>query len=191
MVAPASSPSAAGILPRLGAWLVDLALAALAVQALHWSVFLATGGPLALLDSGWKWYLFLLATVSAPVAIAFAACESSKRRSTPGKRLFGLEVADVYGARIGFARALARNASKLVPWELTHLALCLAPSPLLGESWSRQATLGIVLSYVLLGLDLGAAMMTRRQQSVHDLIAGSYVVRSAPRGSRVRRESSV
>jgi uncharacterized RDD family membrane protein YckC len=44
--------------------------------------------------------------------IYFAALESSPWRATLGKKLFGIEVTDLYGRRISFARATGRHFAK-------------------------------------------------------------------------------
>ena len=54
-------------------------------------------------------------TAGLAVALAvlyFTAFEASPAQATPGKALLGLRVADLNGARIGFARSLFRQAMK-------------------------------------------------------------------------------
>ena len=179
MPPPSETQDAAGLLPRAAAFLVDVTLLAAAIQAVHWSLYFATEGSRELLESPRALGLFLLVTVTLPCWAYFALTEASARRATLGKRLMRLGVSDAYGARIGLGRSLFRNAVKLVPWELTHVTL-VYPTPVFLEAAPQRFRVGFLVVYGLIGLYLGAAMMTRRSQSVHDLAAGTYVHRLPP-----------
>jgi uncharacterized RDD family membrane protein YckC len=168
---------AASLLPRAAAFCVDAALLVVLAQAVLLAWFLLRNGVAEALRSPRTLTLFLLMAVTLPAWAYFAATEASPRRATLGKRLMRLSVSDAYGERIGFARALFRNAAKLLPWGLTHLTLAY-PTPVYLEAAPDRFRPGFLVVYALLGLYLGAAMLTRRKQSLHDLAAGTYVVRS-------------
>lgn len=51
----------------------------------------------------------------------FALMESSARQATLGKMLFGIQVTDIHGQRIGFGRASGRHFGKI----LSALLLCI------------------------------------------------------------------
>jgi uncharacterized RDD family membrane protein YckC len=169
---------AASLLPRAAAFCVDAALLVVLAQAVLLAWFLLRNGVVAeALRSARTLTLFLLMAVTLPAWAYFAATEASPRRATLGKRLMRLSVSDAYGERIGFARALFRNGVKLLPWGLTHMTLAY-PTPVYLEAAPDRFRPGFLVVYALLGLYLGAAMLTRRKQSLHDLAAGTYVIRS-------------
>jgi uncharacterized RDD family membrane protein YckC len=178
MATPHAPETAAGLLPRATAFALDSTLLFLGI--------LLTQGGLYLLREGWEepgpsgpqLSVYLLFTVSVPVWLYFLFMESSRRKATFGKRLLRLEVADAYGSRISMARSAWRTLVKLIPWELTHLTLCL-PTPIFYEGSDDRLRPGFWFVYGLIGLYLTAAMITRRKQSVHDLAAGTYVIRAA------------
>jgi uncharacterized RDD family membrane protein YckC len=78
----------------------------------------------------------------------FALFESSVWQATLGKKALGLEVTDMQGARINFARATGRFFAKFLS--------------------------GIILliGYFMIGF-------TQRKQGLHDMIAGTLVIRKA------------
>ena len=78
--------------------------------------------------------------------VYFATFESSRLRGSPGKRMLGMQVQDLDGRRISFARASARYSAK-------------------------------VLSAILLMAGFVMIATTRRNQGLHDLVAGTLVVR--------------
>ena len=91
-------------------------------------VILSSAGALPEPTDPWRGQAIGLITMTAPVTLYFALCESSRMRASFGKRAAGLIVADHAGARLSFARALVRNALKFVPWELGHMVAWQAAS---------------------------------------------------------------
>jgi uncharacterized RDD family membrane protein YckC len=177
MVLSAHSPSAAaGVVPRLAAYVVDVALLAAAVALLHGGAYLVRGKPLFEPLTAGEWQLFLIVTVSLPCAAYFALSEASARQATVGKRAFHLRVVDLYGSRIGAGRSWLRTLVKLAPWECVHVALCFPQPVFAGAAFGVRPFLFV--AYALLGLYLAAVMLTLKKQSVHDLAAGTWVVRA-------------
>jgi uncharacterized RDD family membrane protein YckC len=168
------APESAASLPRRGvaalldalvvALLVALAIAAVEVAAR--SLGLAAAQRRAL----------ELAGASLPIWIYFAAAEGSRLQATFAKRWLGLRVVDLYGGRIGWRRASLRAAVKLAPWIVALIALTF-PEPAFVTSAVGLPKL-LFAAYAGFGLYLAAAVMTLKKQSVHDLAAGTYVVRS-------------
>ncbi len=167
--------------PRLLAYLVDVALLAVVIQAVHFGVMrLAFGGERPTwADRGLVVWLVVLGTVSLPVYLYFAILESGPRRATLGKRLAKIEVAGEDGAPIRFGRAFLRTVIKLVPWEVAH-ATMLLPTPLWSANAEAVARPGFMFSTLLVGAWLATLMLTPRAQSVHDLVVRTLVV-PAPR----------
>jgi uncharacterized RDD family membrane protein YckC len=96
--------------------------------------------------------VLLAASVVGRIALAwlyFAGTESSERQATLGKIALGLAVEDRAGGALGFRRASARLASKL-------------------------------LSAVPFGLGFVLAGFGPRKRALHDLVAGTVVVRRGP-----------
>jgi uncharacterized RDD family membrane protein YckC len=79
----------------------------------------------------------------------FAMMESSVWQATLGKKALGLEVTDLIGRRISFARASGRHFGKII----TNL-------------------IPLFIGYILAGF-------TEKKQAVHDMIAGCLVLRKA------------
>jgi uncharacterized RDD family membrane protein YckC len=173
MVAALHTPAAAAGFPRRAlAFVLDSGIQALAVQALHWGATFAFRPSFA---SGAAWHAYLLFAVSAPCLAYGTLLEGSGAGATLGKRWLGLRVVDIYGSRIGRGHALWRNAVKLVPWEVAHVALCF-PAPVFVTGELPMPRL-LFSTYLMLGLSLAATLMTLKKQSFHDLAAGTCVVR--------------
>lgn len=118
---------------------------------------------------------FLLITL--PVALYFAISESSDRQATWGKQRVGLKVTAYNEERISFGRSLARTLLKFIPWELSHT--------LIWElSFSPQADdvliyYGFGIVYLLVGLNIASLLLTKKHQTIYDLITKTYVVKHA------------
>jgi uncharacterized RDD family membrane protein YckC len=85
--------------------------------------------------------------------IYFASFESSRRRATLGKQLFGLYVADMRGNRVGFWRASGRFASGRL---LAHV-------PVLGSYY--------------FAVDCVCVGVTPSKRAIHDILSGCLVLR--------------
>ena len=113
--------------------------------------------------------------LTLPVTLYFAISESSNRQATWGKRRMGLRVADDNGERISFLRSFSRTLLKFVPWELSHTLIwniSFAP-----EASSTMINYGFGLVYVLIGLNIASMLMTKKHQTIYDLIAKTFVVK--------------
>ncbi len=116
---------------------------------------------------------FLLVTF--PILLYFAISEASAWQGTWGKRRFNLRVTDRNGARIHFGRALWRTTLKFLPWELSHTLIWqIAFSPDVNSVWIGY---GFLLVYSLIGLSLVCLLLSKRNQTAYDLLAGTYVMR--------------
>jgi uncharacterized RDD family membrane protein YckC len=78
-----------------------------------------------------------------------ALLESSEWQATAGKRVLGLAVTDLAGRRISFARASGRHFGK------------------------------IITSLIPLGIGYILAGITEKKQAIHDMLAGSLVLRKS------------
>lgn len=167
----------ASAIRRVGAYAVDAILLFVAFP----TIFGAVCGFVLYLTVGFDWmqngflfWLYVFSVVSIPFWLYYSLLESSARQATFGMRLFGLQVTDTYGNRIGFGRALLRTIIKLLPFELNHLVLFL-PTPIWSDP-NPGFRAGFVVVNALMILYLATMFLTKRRQSVHDLIARTTVI---------------
>jgi uncharacterized RDD family membrane protein YckC len=161
------------LLRRLGAYALDCASLFLVLAPLG---FLIQRALAVTPDTGVGIYTALVLNFSLPSWVYFTWGDASRRGATPGKRLLGLRASTTAGVRIGPARALARTAVKMAPWEIAHVSsflLAVAPGELGGASWS-----GLGLTYALVAAYVVVAWRTGGRRSVHDLLASTRVERA-------------
>ena len=178
MTSPAIEKSYAGVMRRLGAYAVDAALLFVAFglllgSAVGFVLYLTVG--LEWMQNGWLFWAFVFTVMSLPLWLYYSLCESGVRQATIGMRLLGLRVTGLDGERISFGRALLRTVVKLIPFEVNHAVMFL-PVPLASES-NPAFRPGFILIGVLMIVYLASVILTRRNQSIHDLVAGTLVVR--------------
>lgn len=114
-------------------------------------------------------------SVTLPVALYFAFLEGSPGEASWGKRRCGLRVAAVDGRRVRLGRSLLRTALKFIPWEIAHAC---AWRIWYGNSESTPwIEAGLLLVGVLAAANLASAAFTPRRQALHDLLAGTMVIR--------------
>jgi uncharacterized RDD family membrane protein YckC len=107
-----------------------------------------------------------------PVWVYLVVTEAGTAQATWGKRRAKLIVAAGSG-RAGLVRVMARNAVKLLPWELAHLAVLRFWT---GEDDSVVAVVALVLCYGLVGATVALMLLRRDQAALHDLVTGTRVV---------------
>ena len=105
---------------RLLAFAVDWLVVVLWGGVLFGAVMIATNGNPPRPENPWKAQAIGLLTMTVPVTLYFALCESSALRASLGKRVLGLVVSRETGERLLFGSALLRSAFKFVPWEFGH-----------------------------------------------------------------------
>lgn len=169
--------SYAGVVRRLGAYAIDALLLFVVFGLLLGSIF----GLVFYFTVGFEWirsgpllWAYVFTTMSLPFWLYYSFFESSERQATIGMRLFGLRVTGLNGERISFGRALLRTVAKLIPFEVNHAVMFL-PVPIMTES-NPEFRPGFILINVLMVVYLASAVLTRRRQSIHDLVAGTLVV---------------
>lgn len=116
-------------------------------------ILLALIVSLAVRDSSVKGgIMYVLETVGG--WLYFALMESSSKQATLGKMAVGIQVTDTKGKRISFGRATGRYFAKAIA--------VIAGIFTLG--------IGAIIWY-------GMAGWTKKKQAVHDMIAGTYVIK--------------
>jgi uncharacterized RDD family membrane protein YckC len=123
---------------------------------------------------GWQFESYLFSTVTLPVVLYYALCESSHWQATVGKRVMGLRVTNAMGERIGFGQGLVRALVRFLPFEIGHMTFAL-PEPI----WVApdEFRVGFLIVSAALVLYTAIAFFHPRGQSVHDLAAQTVVVR--------------
>jgi uncharacterized RDD family membrane protein YckC len=112
-----------------------------------------------------------------PVWVYLTATEAGRSNASWGKRRTGLRVTGADGGRSSPGRVALRNAVKLLPWQLAHLAVArilLDPT--------ATATAFVVVTYALsLVLPVVSVVMAWRdpwRRALHDRVAGTRVTTS-------------
>jgi uncharacterized RDD family membrane protein YckC len=105
---------------RLFAFAIDWLVMVLWGGVLFAAVMIATSGNPPRPENPWTGQAIGVLSMTVPVTLYFALCESSAMRASLGKRMLGLVVTRETGGRLLFGAALLRNAVKFVPWEFGH-----------------------------------------------------------------------
>ena len=168
-----------GVLRRLGAYVLDCGLCLLGLVGLQAILFLVN--PIifmlrrGLQPTPTQIHLWVFATATVPFLLYFAFTLQSSRRATVGMRMLKLRVADISGGRVGFGQSLLRSAVMMIPFELNHAVMFhLAP----GNAAPPPAFfMGIAAVWAMIAVYIASMLLTRRHQSLHDLVAGTVVQR--------------
>lgn len=168
----------ASIFQRLAAYAIDAVL----LFTVFGLLLSAIPGTILYLTIGFEWmqngflaWAYVFSTVSLPVWLYFSFFESGERQAAVGMRSLGLRVTGLGGERLSFKRALLRTVVKLIPFEINHAVMFL-PVPLMNDP-NPDFRYGFILVQLLVIVYLASAILTRRRQSIHDLAAGTIVVR--------------
>jgi uncharacterized RDD family membrane protein YckC len=156
-------------LPLIGGWVLFATVTGLIARA--------TGFDFAR-PSAWDLFAFL--TLIAPVTITFAALEASPRSATWGKRRNGLRVVDPNGGRLSYSRSFVRSVVKFAPWQIAHTGVF--------QITDGAEQVGVVLAIVAQGVVLcsvGLAWFDREHRALHDFVAGTRVLATAPSSGMV------
>ena len=156
------------LIRRAGAYVVDIGLLFLVLLRVGQLLRFAIGWPTAS-ATGLEVWLVSVLNFSLPSWTYFVLSDSSARGATVGKRWLSLQVTRVTDGSVRMARALARTAVKLLPWETTHLS-AFALSGL--EPWQvvgLTVANGLIVGYVVV------AACTGGRRSVHDFVAATQV----------------
>lgn len=105
---------------RVLAFAVDWLVVALWAGALFGAVMVTSDFQPPRPPNAWAAQLIGLLTMTLPVTLYFAVCESSPMQATLGKLALRLQVRGEADERLSFGAALLRNAAKFAPWEFGH-----------------------------------------------------------------------
>lgn len=166
----------AGFWQRTGAFAFDYVVILLylaAITLLVWLVNSLTGVNEWLFADRIRAQISAFLIVTLPVTLYFAFSESSTRQASWGKHRMRLKVIDNKGNRISIWRSLARTLLKFIPWEFTHtliweIGFHIDPN----ATW---ITIGFILVYGLIGLNIASLVLTKTHQTLYDLLSGTRV----------------
>jgi uncharacterized RDD family membrane protein YckC len=166
------------LIRRATAYFLDIVLLFLVLAPAGQLVRFAVGWPSAS-PTGLEVWLAAVLNFSVPTWTYFILSDSSASGATVGKRLLGLRVVRVTGERVGMARALARTAVKVLPWETAHLsAFALSTGADDSGLWPMM---GLSIANGLAVVYFVVAACTRGRRSVHDYVAATEVCTVAER----------
>ncbi len=118
------------------------------------------------------WFTILW-NFSLPSWIYFFWSDRSKNGKTVGKRLFKLKVKARTSERLGWGRALARTAIKLLPWEIIHIS-AFALSKELG-TFTHLQYIGFMTGNTLAFAYFLTSALTQGKRTIYDLILGTEI----------------
>lgn len=114
-----------------------------------------------------------------PVWLYLTVTEAGPRAATLGKRVARLRVVRLAGGWARFPRVAGRNAVKLAPWQLAHLAV----SRFILDVERPLALTAYVASLALVVLTMVMAVRDPLRRGLHDRLAGTRVVATPPSGA--------
>jgi uncharacterized RDD family membrane protein YckC len=115
----------------------------------------------------------ILWNFSLPAWLYFLLSDRSKQGKTVGKRVFKLRVTSRTKERIGWARALARTAIKLLPWEIIHIS-AFALSKEIG-TFTLFQYIGLATGNVLTFAQFITSALTQGKRSIHDILLSTEI----------------
>jgi len=116
-------------------------------------------------------------TLILPVILYFTLQESSPRQATWGKRKAGIRVVNAGGETLTRTQAFVRSLVKFLPWQVAHTSIYHIDGwPLAPAQPSAMALAGFVLAYLLVGIYVASALISKKRRTPYDWTAGSYVI---------------
>lgn len=162
----------AGFWPRIGAFFADviiLGLVGVAIGSVMYSSLASIGAPARL--------------IGFFISLAYFGVLNSRigHGQTLAKRWFGLRVVDTQGAPLSLPRSLLRYTVLGIPYFCNNLPL----SATMEASQAWGMLLSVVVGSAGFALVYLYIFNRRTRQSLHDLVAGSYVVQVQTRATRI------
>lgn len=124
-------------------------------------------------QTGPEIWFAILWNFSVPSWLYFLLSDRSKKGKTVGKRVFKLKVTGRIKERLGWGRALARTAMKLLPWEIIHFSsFALSNEP---GTFTLHQYIGLVAGNVLAFAFFIVSALTQGNRSIHDILLGTEI----------------
>ena len=155
---------------RVGAFLLDILILFGICAPVGYLVQHLTGfSP----KTGLTIWLSILLNFSMPTWLYFLLSDRSKNGKTLGKRLFKLKVARAGAERLGWARAFARTAIKLLPWEIIHFSAFFLSEDL--AMFTTLQYIGLISGNSLAFVYFLSSILTQGKRSIHDILVGTEI----------------
>ena len=121
--------------------------------------------------------LMAFVTLILPVILYFAIQESLPKQATWGKRKAGIRVVNVNGEKLTRKQAFVRSLVKFLPWQIAHTSIFqIQALPAEGANPSPFIITGFVLVYLLVGIYIASALISKKHRTPYDWFAGSFVI---------------
>lgn len=122
--------------------------------------------------AGWQLHLWVFAGVSLPLWAYYTLTQSSAYQATWAMRWLKLQTVSLNGQPITRPQALLRSVVMLLPFEINHTALfATIPDP------AGYITIALItLTWLMIGGNVLMALLTQKQQTFHDWVAGTTVM---------------
>jgi len=121
--------------------------------------------------------LMAFVTLILPVILYFTLQEGSPRQATWGKRKAGIRVVNANGETLTRLQAFARSLVKFLPWQIAHTCIFHIPGwPLAVTGMPSGVIAGFALVYLLAGIYIASALVSKKRRAPYDWAAGSYVI---------------
>jgi uncharacterized RDD family membrane protein YckC len=156
---------------RLSAFVLDSALAYLAIAATQALLYVVN--PARSNATPTVLHVWVFSTVTLPLCVYLAWCDRRPRGASPAAAWLGLRVVSRSADPLSWSRALGRNAIKLLPFELNHIALFYSQTTSLGSAVAIGC--GILLWVVILAT-WWSAWRDAEGRTVHDRLANTVVL---------------
>ena len=115
-------------------------------------------------------------TLLLPVILYFTLQESSPKQATWGKRKVGLRVVNAQAKTLTRGQAFVRSLVKFLPWQIAHTSIYQIQEIVPGMEPEPFDITGFVLVYVLIGIYIATAFISKKHRTPYDWAAGSYVI---------------
>lgn len=116
-------------------------------------------------------------TLVLPVILYFSLQESSSSQGTRGKKKAGIRVINKDGETLTSRRAFVRSLIKFLPWQIAHTSLYHWEGwPLAPTEPTPMVMAGFGVAYLLVGIYIASALISKTQRTPYDWAAGSYVI---------------
>ncbi|HVZ55187.1 MAG TPA: RDD family protein [Chitinophagaceae bacterium] len=163
---------------RLIAWVIDLVIqVAYVILVFKLFSFLRDGRGLDPDDSTDSWAIGLVLIL--PFFLYHLVCEILLNGQSPGKRVMGIRVVNENGGRASISQYLIRWLIRTSDYSALLVLFYL---PYAAASYGLRAVFAILGSFLLLLLDIILVASTRKAQRLGDMLAGTILIRTNPRG---------
>lgn len=121
--------------------------------------------------------LIAFITLVLPVILYFSLQESSTRQATWGKRKTGLLVINSQQGRLTRRQAFVRSLIKFLPWQIAHTSIFHWEGwPMAPAEPTPMVIVGFVLVWVLVGIYIASALISKKHRTPYDWVSGSYEI---------------